>query len=161
MEVPRVSLPSTAEGRGAFTEDEVMRGRYPAGSEYVEKVEGSQLAKERGRVLLELQAGRLRLLEACEQLGVRETRLHQLRHAAMQGWVQNLEPGVPGRPGLSLTPKAERIRELEQLLAEKELALQQALVREEVALILPRRGEVEAVKKGQRPSVKLGKRKPR
>lgn len=138
-----------------------MRGRYPAGSEYVEKVEGSVLAKERARVLLEMQAGRLRLLEACEQLGVRETRLHQLRHAAMQGWVQNLEPGIPGRPGLSTTPEAERIRELEQLLAQKDLELQEALVRAEVALIVPQRIAVESEKKTQRPSVKLGKRKPR
>lgn len=138
-----------------------MRGRYPAGSEYVEKVEGSALAKERGRVLLEMQAGRLRLQEACERLGVRETRLHQLRHAAMQGWVQNLEPGIPGRPGLATTPEAERIRELEQLLAQKELELQEALVRAEVALILPQRVASEGEKRGQRPSVKLRKRKPR
>ena len=138
-----------------------MRGRYPAGSEYVEKVEGSELAKERGRVLLEMQAGRLRLQEACELLGVRETRLHQLRHAAMQGWVQSLEPGVPGRPGLSMTPEVERIGELEQALAQKDLELQEAMVRAEVALILPQRGAGESEKKGQRPSVKLGKRKPR
>ena len=138
-----------------------MRGRYPAGSEYVEKVEGSELAKERGRVLLEMQAGRLRLQEACELLGVRETRLHQLRHAAMQGWVQSLEPGVPGRPGLAATPEAERIGELEQQLAQKDLELQEALVRAEVALILPQRSAVEPEKKGQRPSVKLRKRKPR
>ena len=138
-----------------------MRGRYPAGSEYVDKVEGSPLAKERGRVLLEMQAGRLRLQEACELLGVRPTRLHQLRHGAMQAWVQSLEPGVPGRPGLSATPEAERIRELEQRLLEKDLELQEAQVRAEVALILPQRVELESVKKGQRPSVKLGKRKPR
>ena len=144
-----------------FTEEGIMRGRYPAGSEYVDKVEGSHLAKERARVLLEMQAGRLRLLEACEQLGVRETRLHQLRHAAMQGWVQNLEPGVPGRPGLASTLEAERIRELEQMLAAKELELQQALVREEVALILPQRGEIEAGKKGRPSNVKLRRQKPR
>jgi hypothetical protein len=138
-----------------------MRGRYPAGSEYVEKVEGSPLAKERGRVLLEMQTGRLRLQEACKLLGVRETRLHQLRHAAIQGWVQNLEPGVPGRPGLLATPEGERIRELEQLLAQKELELQEALVRAEVALIVPQRVAGESEKKGQQASVKLRKRKPR
>lgn len=138
-----------------------MRGRYPSGSEYVAKVEGSELAKERGRVLLEMQAGRLRLQEACALLGVRPTRLHQLRHAAMQGWVQSLEPGVPGRPGVTTTPEAERIREREQLLAQKELALQEALVRAEVALLVPQRSTVASRKKGQRPSVKLRKRKPR
>jgi hypothetical protein len=138
-----------------------MRGRYPAGSEYVDKVEGSPLAKERGRVLLELQAGRLRLLEACELLGVRETRLHQLRHAAMQGWVQGLEPGVPGRPGVSNTPEGERLRELEEQLAQKELALQEAQVRAEVALIVPQRSAHVVEKKGQRATAKLRRRKPR
>ena len=138
-----------------------MRGRYPAGSEYVDKVEGSALAKERGRVLLELLAGRVRLLEACDLLGVRETRLHQLRHAAMQAWVQSLEPGAPGRPSLSATPEAERIGELERALAQKELELQEALVRTEVALIVPQRLQVEPEKKGPRPSVKLGRQKPR
>jgi hypothetical protein len=138
-----------------------MRGRYPAGSEYVAKVEGSELAKERGRVLMEMQAGRLRLQEACARLGVRETRLHQLRHAAMQGWVQSLEPGIPGRPGLSATAEAERIRELEQMLAQQELELQEAQVRAEVALIVPQRSTGASEKKGRRPSVKLRKRKPR
>ena len=138
-----------------------MRGRYPAGSEYVEKVEGSPLAKKRGRVLLEMQEGQLRLHEACTKLGVRPTRLHQLRHAAMQGWIQFLEPGVPGRPSLSMTAEAERIRELEQALAQKELELQEAQIRAEVALILPQRSAVESGKKGQRRSVKLRKRKPR
>jgi hypothetical protein len=138
-----------------------MRGRYPAGSEYVDKVDGSALAKERGRVLLELQAGHVRLQEACELLGVRETRLHQLRHVALQALVQSLEPGVTGRPSLSATPEAERICELEQALAEKELELQEALVRTEVALIVPERLQVEPEKKGPRPSVKLRKQKPR
>ena len=138
-----------------------MRGRYPAGSEYVEKVEGSPLAKERGRVLLDVQAGQLRLQEACEKLGIRETRFHQLRQAAMQGWVQSLEPGVPGRPGRSETPEGERIRELEQRLAEKELELQEALVRAEVALILPQRRAVETEKKGRQSNVKLRRQKPR
>jgi hypothetical protein len=47
------------------------------------------------------------------------------------------------------------------VLAEKELVLQQALVREEVALILPQRAETETTKRGQRSSVKLRRRKPR
>ena len=138
-----------------------MRGRYPAGSEYVDKVAGSLLAKERGRVLFDMQAGQLRLQEACAVLGVRETRLHQLRHAAVQAWVQSLEPGIPGRPSLPATPEAERIRELERALAQKELELQEALVKTEVALIVPQRLQVEPTKKGQRPSVKLRKQKPR
>jgi hypothetical protein len=138
-----------------------MRGRYPASVEYVDKVEGSALAKERGRAILETMFCGLRWQEACVRVGVRETRLHQLRHEAVQALVSSLEPGQAGRPSLAATPEAERIRELEQALAEKELQLQQALVRTEVALIVPQRLEDQAVKKGQRPSVKLRKQKPR
>jgi hypothetical protein len=53
------------------------------------------------------------------------------------------------------------MRELEQALVEKEMALQQALVCTEVALILPQRTESETTKKGRQSSVKLRKRKPR
>jgi hypothetical protein len=135
-----------------------MRGRYPASVEYVDKVEGSALAKERGRAILETMFCGLRWQEACQRVGVRETRLHQLRHEGVQAYIRSMEPGAPGRPSLSTTAEAERIRELEVALAEKELQLQQALVRAEVALILP---QTELGKKGQRPSVKLRKRKPR
>lgn len=136
-----------------------MRGRYPAGSEYVAKVEGSKLAKERATVLLEMMTGTLRLQEACAQLGIRETRLHQLRHVAIQGLVRSLEPGLAGRPRASLSAEAERIAELEAAFAEQALALQQALVRTEVALILPHPAESE--KRGSTETVKLRKRKPR
>lgn len=44
-------------------------------------------------------------------------------------------PKPPGRPSKSSTPEAQRVAELERLLAEKDLELQQVLVREEVALI--------------------------
>ena len=79
----------------------------------------------------------------------------------MQGWVQGLEPGAPGRPGVSSTPQTERIRELEQQLAQKELALHEAQVRAEVALIVPQRSAHVLEKKGQRATAKLRRRKPR
>jgi hypothetical protein len=117
------------------------------------------LAKERATVLLEMLAGKLRLQEACQQLGIRETRLHQLRQVALQGLVHSLEPGLAGRPRGTLSAEAERIAELEAAFAEKSLALQQALVRTEVALILPHPAESE--KRGSTATVKLRKRKPR
>lgn len=138
-----------------------MRGRYPAGVEYVEKVEGSPLAKKRAQVVAELIGGDLRLQEACRRLDVHETRMHQLRHAGWIGLVRAMEPGAPGRPRLRSQSDAERICELEQELAETKLELQQALVRAEVALILPQRVEAETVKRGRPSNVKLRKQKPR
>jgi len=74
-------------------------------------------------------------------------------------------PTPAGRPSRQARADAEHQHELEQALAGKDLALQQALVREEVALILQPRGagasEAEAAKKGRRANVKLDKQKPR
>jgi hypothetical protein len=138
-----------------------MRGRYPAGIEYVDKLEGEEADKERLKAILETLFGATRLLEACERVGVRETRFHQLRDRALQGALDAITARPTGRPSRQAVVSADRLRELEQVLAEKEWALQQAQVREEVALILPQRGEVETVKKGRRSNVKLRKRKPR
>lgn len=138
-----------------------MRGRYPAGVEYVDKVEGSKLAKERARAILQTMLGELRWQEACQELGIHETRLHQLRHEAVQALVDSQEPGTAGRPSRTSTLEAERIRELERLLADKDLEVQQAQVREEIALILPQVVERESGKKTRRQRVKLRKLKPR
>ncbi len=42
-----------------------MRGRYPSGPEFVDKLDGSPEAKERLKVLLETIAGQLRVGDAC------------------------------------------------------------------------------------------------
>lgn len=136
-----------------------MRGRYPAGVEYVDKLDGAEEDKERLTAILKTLSGEARLLEACEQLGIRPTRFHQLRDRALQGALDAITPRPMGRPRRPSV--AERVRELEQALAAKELELRQAQVREEVALILPQRGEMEAVKKGRRSNVKLRRQKPR
>jgi hypothetical protein len=138
-----------------------MRGRYPAGVEYVDKLEGAEADKERLKAVLKTLSGEMRLLEACDRLGIRETRFHQLRDRALQGALDALTPRPLGRPRRHSVADAERIHELEQALAEKELEMQQALVREEVALILAPRTEPETVKKGRRSSVKLRRQKPR
>ena len=144
-----------------FTEEGIMRGRYPAGLECMDELDGEAEEKQRLRLILKTLSGQARLLEACEQLGIGETRFRQLRARALRGALDGLKPKPLGRPSLAATPTAERLRELEQLLAEKDLALQQALVREEVALILPQRGEIETGKKGRRSNVKLRRQKPR
>jgi hypothetical protein len=143
-----------------------MRGRYPSGLEYVDKFDGAAEQKERLKAILATMNGALRWLEACDQLAVSESRLHQLRADAIQAALDGIRPGKAGRPSRKAVAAAARIRELEQRVRELELAVQEAHVREEVALILSQRGEgevgdVEPGKKGQRPSVKLRKQKPR
>jgi transposase InsO family protein len=117
-----------------------MRGRNPAGPEFVEKLKGSDKAKRRARVVLEMLAGQCRVPEACHRLGIKEARLDQLRLEGLQAMVTELEDKPAGRPARTPTPADldnEHLRaEIERLQAE----LNVALVRAELAVGLPRVG---------------------
>jgi hypothetical protein len=121
-----------------------MRGRRPAGPEYVNKLEGSEPTQHRLRVILQTVAGHLSVQEACEILDIREVRFHQLRQRALQAALDAIEPRPSGRPSLQqATAEAQRLRELEQKTRDLELQLHEAQVREEVALILSHQGSDE------------------
>ena len=115
-----------------------MRGRRPAGPEYVDKLEGSDQSKQRLRVILETVAGRCTVQEACAQLGLGEVRFNQLRQEALQSALATMEPKPAGRRRMT-TPEQERIEALQQSLADKDTELREAQVREEIVLALPRR----------------------
>jgi len=115
-----------------------MRGRYPVGPEYVDKLQGSAVAKERAKAVLETINGTLRLQEACQLLGVSEQRFHQVRQDAVQAAVTALEPGLPGRPAQQPSPDEELIRALQAEVVGLQLELRAAKAREEIALTLPR-----------------------
>ena len=156
----RVSPPGRVGRRGLITE-EVMRGRYPDGlKELLETREVPAEDKRRLQAILDTMYG-ARVLQTCEDLDIGETRFRQLRDRALDGALEGIRSRPSGRPSRRMLADAERIRELEQELAETRLELQQALVRAEVALILPQRSDEETVKKGRTSNVNLRKRKPR
>ncbi|HEV3256859.1 MAG TPA: hypothetical protein VG013_08280 [Gemmataceae bacterium] len=113
-----------------------MRGRIPAGPEYVEHLAGSDQAKERLRVILETMLGKWRVQEACRRLDICEQRFRQLREEVMQAALASLEDRPSGRPRRPQEPEesAALRRQVEQLQRE----LRAAQVREEIALALPR-----------------------
>jgi hypothetical protein len=115
-----------------------MRGRRPAGPEYVQRLPGSPAAKERARIILQTIAGELRLAEACALLGVCPQRFHQLREEALTGLVAHLEPGLPGRPAQTPSPEQDQVAVLEAQLGALDLEMRLARAREEIALTLPR-----------------------
>ena len=114
-----------------------MRGRRPQGPEYAAKLQGSETAKLRAKVILETIAGTCRVLEACARLGVSEQRFHQLREEMMAAAVKALEPGHAGRPAHTPTLAEEQVVTLEQQLAAKEIELRTAKARAEIAVIMP------------------------
>jgi len=148
-----------------------MRGRRPVGPEYAEQLAGSATAKLRAKVILETMAGRCRLNEACQLLGISEQRFHQLREEMMTAAVQALEPGHAGRPTHPKAPAEEQVAALAQQLENQEVELRAAQAREEIALVLPElqhpsslgrgvEGEGDPEKKTpQRPRRRRGRKK--
>src|SRR5437660_503857 len=131
-----------------------MRGRYPAGPEYVDHLDGSDLAKERLQVVLETLAGACRVQEACARLGIGEVRFHQLRLQALQAAVERLEARPGGRPRSLVSAEAEQLGLLQERMTDLELELRAAQVREEIALALPRVAQHDGGKKRRRPPPK-------
>jgi hypothetical protein len=115
-----------------------MRGRTPAGPEYVDRLQGSELAKQRLKTVLDTIAGNCRVSEACERLNICEQRFHQLRQQVLEAALTELEPRSPGRPARSSSPADEAIHRLREELATKDLELRTARAREEIALAMPR-----------------------
>ena len=110
-----------------------MRGRRPAGPEIVEQLHGSAQARQRLRVVLETLAGRLRLHEACQQLGIGPVRFHTLRQEVLEAALAALEPRPAGRPPRDdPAPAAALAGQVEDMAT----ALEASRLREEVALIL-------------------------
>ncbi len=115
-----------------------MRGRRPAGPEVVDRLEGSQVAKERLKVVLETLSGQCRVTEACERLGICEQRFHQLREQMLESALEGLEPRSAGRPARVISPEAEKVQTLEQEIFQLQIDKIAAKAREEIHLILPR-----------------------
>jgi hypothetical protein len=130
-----------------------MRGRKPVGPEVVEQLAGSQQARQRLRAVLETLAGTLRVQDACQRLDIGEARFHELRLAVLEGALAALEPRPAGRPPRgTATDTAGQVEALAQRVQTLEGELKTALLREEIALILPGQlGNREAEQKKTRP----------
>jgi transposase-like protein len=114
-----------------------MRGRHPAGPNFVDKLTGDATAKERLRIVLETISGQRRVIDACAHLGISEQRFDELRLEALQAAVAALEPKAPGRKPRTATPEEAEIVQLRARVAALEAEVQVAAVRAEVAAILP------------------------
>jgi len=134
-----------------------MRGRHPAGPEYVDHLAASELAKERVKAVLQTVAGSARLQEACERLDICEQRFHQLRQQILEGALSAAEPGVPGRRAQTLTPEQELIQAQQQQIAELQRELDAAKAREEIALVLSGRKAPESLEKKTLPPRRRGR----
>jgi hypothetical protein len=117
-----------------------MRGRRPSGPEFVAKLSGSALAKERVEVVLKTMAGRCSVAEACAVLGLSEPRFDQLRIELLQAAIDRLEPQPAGRRARAVTPAEAENQRLQARIVELEAERHAAHVRAEIALTLPQVG---------------------
>lgn len=115
-----------------------MRGRHAIGPEIAERVEGSELARTRMRVVLETIANRKPVKEAIEELGICEQLFERLRAKAIKAAVAALELKSAGRPPKSTSPADAEIAALKERIAELEAELEAATIRAELAATLPR-----------------------
>jgi DNA-binding MarR family transcriptional regulator len=110
--------------------------RPPEGMGHVDRLEGPEDVKRRLRVLMETLLGQKSVPEACEELQVSESRLHEMRREALVGALGALLPKPSGRPP-KVEPTTSREKELQERIGELEVDLQAALVRTELALAMP------------------------
>jgi transposase-like protein len=136
----------------------VRTGRKPAGPQIVQRLEGSPTAKQRLEVILETIAGQLTVPQACQRLGIGESRFHALRNQTLQATLEALEPRPLGRPSKPTSPEPAEVDELQaelrRLRAELELAqVQLRLARIHPSLIGIRSAADDlASKKNSRPA---------
>ena len=113
------------------------KGRRPKGSALVEKYDGTDEAKERLKTILATVAGEMTVAEACQQLGVSETRFFQLRDEALKSALKDLELGMPGRPRVETTEEQKQIGQLEAQVRRLKIELWAAEIRTKIAVVMP------------------------
>ena len=110
-----------------------MRGRLPAGVEAVWRLNGSDEARRRLQVILEVVAGQCRVQQACERLEVGPTQFERLRTRVLEAALEALEPRPAGRPSQPVQPLSGRVAELEEEVRQLERELVLSRAREELA----------------------------
>ena len=108
-------------------------GRKPLGTGHVDPLRGSERAKLRLATILNTLRGELKIADACQQLGVCESRFFAMRNHWLQEALELLEPRSAGR-----SPKSQvepRQKELEQTNAQLEQQLLEAQVLRDVEQI--------------------------
>ena len=116
----------------------MTRGRPPLGAEIVDRLEGSPQAKQRLRVVLRTLAGEITIPQACAELGIGESRFHEMRNEILQHTLGDLEPKPVGRPPQALSPQETLVAQLQQQVQALKVDLRAAQIRQELTLALPR-----------------------
>lgn len=122
--------------RDSAGEGQMARGRRTDGPRKAGRMDGSDEAKRRLKVILEVIAQKRTVKSACEELGISEARYHELEWVALQGAVDSLEPKPLGRPPAA--PAGDpKLAALEEEVNELRVELRASQIREELAIVMP------------------------
>jgi transposase len=94
-------------------------------------------AKLRLQTILKTLQGEITVAEACQKLGVGESRFHALRNEWLQAALELLEPRPLGRPPQAVSPDAEQLARLQAENQDLKQQWRLAEVREELARVMP------------------------
>jgi hypothetical protein len=103
--------------------------RPPLGPELVDRLAGSDVARQRTRLMLETISGATSVETAAEHLGISTQRFHELRDELLQSTIAAAEPKPLGRPAKE--PSVDD--QVRAALAEKDFIINDLTVRLEVA----------------------------
>lgn len=106
------------------------------GVDHIDKLDGPSDTKRRLKVVLQTLSGALGMTQAAESLGVRLSRMHELRDEALQGALEALAPKPAGRPPSRASPTLREL-ELERKLDEARYELGLERIRSEILLVMP------------------------
>ena len=129
------------------------RGRKPLATRHVDRLCGSGRAKLRLQAILKTLQGEMTVPQACQILGIGESRFHALRNQWLQEALDLLEPRPLGRPAQAVSPEQEEVARLQAENQDLQQRCRVAEVREELARTMPYvlRPSSDGPKKGTTP----------
>lgn len=107
------------------------------GSALVNGLDGSDLAKDWCRAILDTVSGATTVVDASRSLGCNQAYFYRIRGRALQAMLADLEPKRTGRKPAEHDPQQERIAALEAELLQAKGALEAASARVTLALGMP------------------------
>ena len=113
------------------------KGRPSLGPSLADKVEGSDQAKARLKLILQTIAGEISVADARKQLGLSEARFHELRQQWMQDACAALEPKPAGRPKETTIEEEVELLRLHRENKNLTLQLRAAQIREQIGVAMP------------------------
>jgi DNA polymerase elongation subunit (family B) len=113
------------------------RGRPPLGARHVDRLDGSDAAKERLKTVIETLTGERTVEDACRKLELGRAAFARLRERILKGALGSIEPRRPGRPKKARPPEPSQVEDLQAEVRDLSRELRASQIREQLARTMP------------------------